>query len=67
MTRVAVVGAGVAGAATAYWLARGGADVIVADSGDPGGATAAGAGIVQPWSSATRWRSSSSRAAATPT
>jgi D-amino-acid dehydrogenase len=47
-----VVGAGVAGAATAYGLARTGAAVTVVDGGQAGGATAAGAGIVQPWSSA---------------
>jgi D-amino-acid dehydrogenase len=52
MTRVVVVGGGVAGATTAYWLARAGAAVTVVDNGEPGGATAAGAGIVQPWSSA---------------
>jgi D-amino-acid dehydrogenase len=52
MNRVVVVGGGVAGAATAYWLARSGASVTVVDDDEPGGATAAGAGIVQPWSSA---------------
>src|SRR4051794_8352160 len=51
MTRVVVVGGGVAGATTAYWLARSGAEVTVVDNDEPGGATAAGAGIVQPWSS----------------
>jgi D-amino-acid dehydrogenase len=48
-----VVGGGVAGAAAAWSLARGGAAVTVVDSGGPGAATAAGAGIVQPWSSTT--------------
>lgn len=52
MTDVVVVGGGVAGAATAYWLARAGASVTVVDPDEAGGATAAGAGIVQPWSSA---------------
>lgn len=47
---IVVVGAGVAGAATAFALARRGADVGIVDAGLPGQATAAGAGIVQPWS-----------------
>jgi D-amino-acid dehydrogenase len=49
---VVVVGSGVAGAATAFGLARRGATVIVLDAGGSGSATAAGAGIVQPWSNA---------------
>jgi D-amino-acid dehydrogenase len=49
--RVVVVGSGVAGAATAYALARAGAEVTVVDGDRPGQATAAGAGIIQPWSS----------------
>jgi len=49
--RVVVVGCGVAGAAAAWSLARGGAAVTVVDGAGPGSATAAGAGIVQPWSS----------------
>ena len=49
--RVAVVGSGVAGASTAFALAAGGADVVVVDSVLRGQATAAGAGIIQPWSS----------------
>jgi D-amino-acid dehydrogenase len=49
--RVAVVGSGIAGAATAYALARAGAVVTVVDGGRTGQATAAGAGIIQPWSS----------------
>jgi D-amino-acid dehydrogenase len=49
---VVIVGAGVAGAATAFALARRGAAVTVLDAARPGTATAAGAGIVQPWSSA---------------
>jgi D-amino-acid dehydrogenase len=48
---VVVVGAGVAGAATAFALARRGAAVTVVEAGAAGTATAAGAGIVQPWSS----------------
>jgi D-amino-acid dehydrogenase len=49
--RVAVVGSGIAGAAAAYALARAGAVVTVVESGRTGQATAAGAGIIQPWSS----------------
>lgn len=49
--RVAVIGSGVAGASTAFALATGGAEVVVVDSVLPGQATAAGAGIIQPWSS----------------
>jgi D-amino-acid dehydrogenase len=49
--RIVVVGSGVAGAATAYALARAGAAVTVVDGDQPGQATAAGAGIIQPWSS----------------
>lgn len=49
--RVAVVGSGIAGAATAYALARSGAVVTILESGRAGQATAAGAGIIQPWSS----------------
>jgi D-amino-acid dehydrogenase len=52
-SRVLVAGSGVAGAGVAYALACGGAAVTVVDSGMDGQATAAGAGIVQPWSSAT--------------
>jgi len=49
--RVAVIGSGVAGASTAFALAAGGAEVVVVDSVLRGQATAAGAGIIQPWSS----------------
>jgi D-amino-acid dehydrogenase len=48
--QVVVIGGGVAGAATAFGLARRGAQVTVVDAAEPGTATAAGAGIVQPWS-----------------
>jgi D-amino-acid dehydrogenase len=41
----------VAGAGTAFALAAGGAEVVVVDSVRLGQATAAGAGIIQPWSS----------------
>ncbi|MEN2739150.1 FAD-dependent oxidoreductase [Microbacterium sp. X-17] len=47
---VVVIGDGVAGAATAFALARRGAAVTIVDAGLPGRATDAGAGIVQPWS-----------------
>jgi len=49
--RVAVIGSGVAGASTAFALAAGGAEVVVVDRVLRGQATAAGAGIIQPWSS----------------
>lgn len=48
--RVVVVGDGVAGVATAFALARRGAEVTIVDAGLVGRATDAGAGIVQPWS-----------------
>jgi len=50
--QVTVVGAGIAGAATAFALARKGAAVTVVDHGDAGQATAASAGIIAPWGSA---------------
>jgi D-amino-acid dehydrogenase len=50
---VVVVGSGVAGAGTAFALARGGAHVTIVDAGHLGQATAAGAGILQPWSTST--------------
>ncbi len=49
--RIVVIGGGVAGAATAFALARRGAAVTVVDADLEGRATDAGAGIVQPWSS----------------
>ncbi|MGI9004820.1 MAG: NAD(P)/FAD-dependent oxidoreductase [Streptosporangiaceae bacterium] len=48
--RLVVVGAGITGAACAYAAAGLGAEVILADAGLPGQATAAGAGIICPWS-----------------
>ena len=48
---VVIIGSGVAGAGTAFALARRGAAVTVVDAARDGTATAAGAGIVQPWSS----------------
>ncbi|GAA4174780.1 FAD-dependent oxidoreductase [Gryllotalpicola koreensis] len=47
--RVVVLGSGVAGASTAFALARRGAAVTVVDAGLTGRATDAGAGIIQPW------------------
>lgn len=52
MSDVVVVGGGVAGAAAAFSLARRGAAVTVVDAHHDGAATSAGAGIVEPWSSA---------------
>ena len=49
--RVIVVGSGVVGASCAYTARRLGAEVLLTDAGMPGQATAAGAGIVCPWSS----------------
>src|SRR5580700_8929171 len=50
--RVIVVGSGVVGASCAYTASCLGAEVLLADAAMPGQATAAGAGIVCPWSSA---------------
>jgi D-amino-acid dehydrogenase len=47
--KVAVIGAGVLGASTAYHLARDGAEVVVIDPARQGRATAAGAGIICAW------------------
>jgi D-amino-acid dehydrogenase len=49
--KIVVVGAGVFGASTAYHLARAGAEVVIVDAAHEGRATAAGAGIISPWSS----------------
>ena len=49
--RVAVIGAGVLGASTAFHVALAGAEVAVVDQAHAGRATVAGAGIVSPWSS----------------
>ncbi len=49
--RVAVVGAGVLGASTAFHLALAGAEVVIVDQAHPGQATSAGAGIICPWAS----------------
>jgi len=47
--QIVVVGGGIVAASVAYHLARDGASVIVIDADLPGPATAAGAGIVCPW------------------
>jgi D-amino-acid dehydrogenase len=52
-TQVVVVGGGVAGASAAFALVQAGAHVTVVDADETGRATSAGAGIVQPWASAT--------------
>ncbi|MGW8376773.1 FAD-binding oxidoreductase [Streptomyces sp. ODS28] len=49
--RVVVIGSGVTGAAAAYELARSGAQTVLVDADFAGRATAAGAGIICPWSS----------------
>lgn len=46
-----VIGTGVAGASTAFALSRRGVTVTLVDAELTGQATAAGAGIIQPWSS----------------
>ncbi|MFY9929348.1 MAG: FAD-dependent oxidoreductase, partial [Streptosporangiaceae bacterium] len=50
--RLIVVGSGVVGAACAYTAAGLGAQVTLVDAAEPGQATAAGAGIICPWTSA---------------
>ena len=47
--KVAIVGAGVMGASVAYHAALSGADVVIFDGSHEGRATAAGAGIICPW------------------
>jgi D-amino-acid dehydrogenase len=49
--RVIVVGSGIVGSACACAASRHGAEVTLVDAGLPGQATAAGAGIVCPWTS----------------
>jgi D-amino-acid dehydrogenase len=48
--RVVVIGGGIFGASVAYHLARAGADTVLVDAELEGRATAAGAGIINPWS-----------------
>ncbi|KAA9160843.1 FAD-binding oxidoreductase [Amycolatopsis acidicola] len=47
--RVIVIGSGIAGASVAYQLARRGAEAVIVEAEREGLATAAGAGIVCPW------------------
>ncbi|WP_417219759.1 NAD(P)/FAD-dependent oxidoreductase [Arthrobacter sp.] len=47
--QIAVIGSGVAGASTAFSLARAGARVTLIDPETDGAATPAGAGIIMPW------------------
>ena len=49
-----IIGAGILGASTAYFLAKAGADVMILDRKDKGQATDAAAGIVCPWLSQRR-------------
>ena len=49
--RLVVVGAGIVGSACAYAASSLGAEVVLIDAGWPGQATAAGAGIICPWTS----------------
>ncbi|WP_249870674.1 NAD(P)/FAD-dependent oxidoreductase [Oceanobacillus saliphilus] len=49
-----VIGSGILGSSTAYYLAKEGADVIIIDRMDEGQATDAAAGIVCPWLSQRR-------------
>lgn len=52
--KVIVIGAGIAGASTAYQLAKQGADALIIDRKDEGQATDAAAGIICPWLSQRR-------------
>lgn len=49
-----VIGSGIAGAATAYYLAKSGSSVVSIDRKEPGQATDAAAGILCPWLSQRR-------------
>jgi D-amino-acid dehydrogenase len=54
MSKYIVIGAGILGASTAYFLAKQGAEVIIIDRKDNGQATDAAAGIICPWVSQRR-------------
>lgn len=54
MERFIVIGAGIAGASTAYHLAKRNKKVIIIDRGEKGQATGAAAGIICPWLSQRR-------------
>ena len=51
MAKIVVVGSGIAGASVFFALARRGEEVLLVDDGAAGQATAASAGIIEPWSS----------------
>src|SRR6202050_4195840 len=50
LLRLIVVGSGIVGASCAYAASSLGAEVVLVDAAKPGRATAAGAGIICPWS-----------------
>ncbi len=52
--KVIVIGAGIAGASTAYQLAKQGVEILIVDRKDAGQATDAAAGIICPWLSQRR-------------
>jgi len=52
--KIIIIGSGIAGASTAYFLAKNKQDVTIIDRDDPGQATDAAAGIVCPWLSQRR-------------
>lgn len=52
--KVIVIGGGIVGASTAYYLAKNGASVTLVDRNDQGQATTAAAGIICPWISQRR-------------
>ncbi|MDW0115625.1 FAD-binding oxidoreductase [Sporosarcina thermotolerans] len=54
MERFIIIGGGILGASTAYFLARTGSEVILVDRKDKGQATDAAAGIICPWISQRR-------------
>ncbi|SHG45560.1 NAD(P)/FAD-dependent oxidoreductase [Ornithinibacillus halophilus] len=54
MKKAIIIGAGVLGASTAYYLAKKGIDTVLIDRNDPGQATDAAAGIICPWLSQRR-------------
>lgn len=54
MNKYIIVGAGILGASTAYYLAKNGAEVVIVDRYDIGQATNAAAGMICPWVSQRR-------------